>query len=219
MIIIINGPSGSGKTTLGDYFKELGLREIISTTTRPPRDGEVDGESYHFVTREQFLEQDRIEESVYAGNYYGVTRKEVEEKVRDGHSAFASLDINGVKRFKEIYGDEVIVIYIQVSRTLLKKRMSKRGDSVDNIRQRLAFHKTTREDLNGLLADYVIYNHDSLRNLKNQGRRILEAEGIIKPERIVEPEENLQPEGKKPEGNLEPEGIIESRPGRADSDE
>ena len=57
--------------------------------------------------------------------------------------------------------------------------MSKRGDSVDNIRKRLDFHKTTREDLNDQFADYIIYNHDSIRNLKNQGRRILEAEGII----------------------------------------
>lgn len=182
MIIIINGPSGSGKTTLGDYFKELGLKEIVSTTTRAPRDGEIDGESYHFVSEKEFLEADRIEESFYSGNYYGVTKAEVAQKVKDGHSAFASLDINGVKSFKEIFGKEVIVIYIQVSRTTLKKRMSKRGDTVDNIRKRLDFHKTTREDLNDQYADYIIYNHDSIRNLKNQGRRILEKEGIIEPE-------------------------------------
>lgn len=179
MIIIINGPSGSGKTTLGEYFKELGLEELVSTTTRPPRPGEVDGISYHFVTEAEFLAADRLEESVYSGHHYGVTRQEVEAKVRDGRSAFASLDINGVKRFKEIFGDEVLVIYLRVSRTTLKKRMARRGDSLENIRKRLDFHRATREDLNEQYADYVIYNHDSIRNLKNQGRRILEAEGIL----------------------------------------
>ena len=183
MIIIINGPSGSGKTTLGDYFKELGLKEIVSTTTRAPREGEVDGESYHFVSQEEFLKSHRIEESFYSGNYYGVTKEEVEEKVKDGQSAFASLDINGVKSFKKIFGEEVMVIYIKVPPTTLKKRMSKRGDTVDNIRKRLEFHKTTREDLNDQYADHIIYNHDSITKLKKQGRRILEQAGIIKPEK------------------------------------
>lgn len=179
MIVIINGPSGSGKTTLGNYFKTLGLNEIVSTTTRPPRPGEVHGESYYFVTPEEFLASDRIEESFYAGHYYGVTRQEVEQKLKGGKSAFASLDINGVRAFKAIYPDKVLVIYIKVSRTLIKKRMARRGDSTENIRRRLAHHRATREDLNWQYADCLIFNHRSIKNLLNQGRRILQAEHII----------------------------------------
>lgn len=179
MIIIINGPSGSGKTTLGNYFGELGLKEIVSTTTRPPREGEIDGISYYFVTEEEFLAADRIEESLYSGHYYGVTRAEVEAKVGDGQSAYASLDINGVKRFKELYPEDTIVLYLKVSRTLIKKRMARRGDSVENIRRRLAQHRQTREDLNHRFADYIIYNHGSLKNLKNQGLEVLKREGIL----------------------------------------
>lgn len=179
MIIIINGPSGSGKTTLGEYFGTLGLREIISTTTRSPREGETHGVSYYFVTEEEFLAADRIEESFYSGHYYGVTREEVEAKVRDGQSAYASLDINGVRRFKELYPEDTIVLYLRVSRTLIKRRMARRGDSVANIRRRLAHHRATREDLNHRFADYIIHNHGSLQNLKNQGLKILRKEGII----------------------------------------
>lgn len=179
MIIIINGPSGSGKTTLGDYFSTLGLQEIISTTTRSPREGEIHGESYYFVSQEDFLAADRIEESFYSGHYYGVTRQEVEEKVGDGKSAYATLDINGVKRFKELYPNDTIVLYLKVSRSLIKKRMALRGDSIENIRRRLAHHRETREDLNDRFADYIIYNHGSLRDLKNQGRRILQQAGVI----------------------------------------
>lgn len=179
MIIIINGPSGSGKTTLGDYFASLGLQEIVSTTTRSPRPGEVQGVSYYFVTEAEFLAADRIEESFYSGHYYGVTKKEVEAKIGNGQSAYASLDIKGVLRFKELYPDDTIVIYLKVSRTLIKRRMSRRGESVETIRQRLMHHRATREDLNDQFADYIIYNHGSLTNLKNQGLKILKAEGII----------------------------------------
>lgn len=179
MIIIINGPSGSGKTTLGEYFATLGLQEIISTTTRPPREGEIPGKSYYFVTEEEFLAADRIEESFYAGHYYGVTRREVEARIGDGASAYASLDINGVRRFKELYPDDTVVLYLKVSRRLIKKRMARRGDSIANIRRRLEHHRATREDLNHQYADYIIYNHGSLRDLQNQGRQVLEQEGVL----------------------------------------
>jgi len=72
MIYVIIGPSGSGKTTLGDYFRSLGMNELVSHTTRKMRPGEVDGISYHYVTEEEISVIDKIEESVYAGIKYGV---------------------------------------------------------------------------------------------------------------------------------------------------
>ena len=180
MIIIINGPSGSGKTTLGNYFGSLGLQEIVSTTTRSPREGEIDGVSYYFVTEAEFFATERVEESFYSGNYYGVTKKEVESKIGRGESAYVSLDIKGALRFKELYPKDTILIYLKVSRTLIKRRMFRRGESVETIRQRLMHHRTTREDLNGQFADYIIHNHKSLNDLKKQGLKILRAEGIIK---------------------------------------
>jgi len=100
MIYVIIGPSGSGKTTLGDYFRSLGLKELVSHTTRGMRPGESDGISYHFVTDEEFDLTDKIEESVYSGNRYGVSKREVEEKLECG-DIFAVTDINGARAFRK----------------------------------------------------------------------------------------------------------------------
>ena len=178
LIIIINGPSGSGKTTLGNYFKTLGLHELVSTTTRPPRNMEVEGVSYYFVTEEEFNKIDMIEQSEYSGNRYGLSRQEVESKLKLG-PVFASLDKNGVKRLREIFPAEVIVIYLMVSESQLKSRMFERGDPVENIMKRLKHSKETDEDQNIHLADYVINNNGDLNELYAEGRRILEEAGLI----------------------------------------
>lgn len=178
MIIIINGPSGSGKTTLGNYFKDFGFKEIISTTTRKIRPGEIDGIHYYFVDKDDFLKMDMIEESVYSDNYYGVSKKEVEEKTKDGH-AFASLDINGVKAFKELFKEGVKVIYIKVSKSKLEKRMVKRGDSWENVIKRLKNYSKTGEGNNGSYADYIIDNNGSLEELKRKAIKILKELKII----------------------------------------
>ncbi|PKK40686.1 Guanylate kinase [Clostridiaceae bacterium JG1575] len=187
MIVIINGPSGSGKTTLGEYFKTLGMQEIVSTTTRKMRPGEVQGVSYYFVEEEAFFQKERIEESEYAGHYYAVTKEEVEAKRALGVPLFASLDIRGVKAMKALYGPEVLVVYLKLSRTKLKERMAKRGDSIASIRSRLAHHRATREDLNEQYADYVLWNNGSPQKLYRQARRILEQEGIVTSSQGIAP--------------------------------
>jgi len=82
MIYIVMGPSGSGKTLVGEYLKEKGMKELVSHATRAPRQGEVDGISYHFVDVLTFQETEKVEESAYAGNWYGVSKKEVAEKTK-----------------------------------------------------------------------------------------------------------------------------------------
>lgn len=181
MILILNGPSGSGKTELGNYFSELGINEIISTTTREPRVGEIDGVDYHFVSKEEFLKLNRIEESIYSGNYYGVTKEEVDKKVINGETAFAVLDINGVKAFKELYGDLVKVIYLKVSRSKMEKRMRLRGDSWENIIKRLKNSTRIGEGKNYLHADFIIDNNDDLKSLRRSGKNILKSLGIKIP--------------------------------------
>lgn len=179
MIIIVNGPSGSGKTTLVNHLTSLGLNRLITTTTRKPRDGEVHGVSYYFVTEEEFFSAERIEESCYAGNWYGLTVKEAEGKLKGSVSAVATLDINGVRSLKKLYGDQVLVIFLKVSRRKLKQRMYRRGDSIGDIRKRLDHHRAENEHLNEAYADYVIVNKGSIRRLEAAGRRILEQEGLL----------------------------------------
>ena len=172
MIYVIIGPSGSGKTTLGDYFRSLGMNELVSHTTRKMRQGEVDGISYHFVTEEEFSLIDKIEESVYSGNRYGVSRKEVEEKLRSG-DVFAVTDINGAKAFRRIFGDLVSVIFISSSARRLRERMRERGDSKESIRARISTLIDKNEYRNRYFADHVIENNVSVSTFLRQGRRLI----------------------------------------------
>lgn len=172
MIYVIIGPSGSGKTTLGDYYRSLGIKELVSHTTRGMRPGEADGISYHFVDEEEFDQTDKIEESIYSGNRYGVSRREVDEKLKGGN-VFAVTDINGAKAFRRLYGDKVSVIYICSSARRLRERMRDRGDSKESIRARIMVLRDSEEYRNRFFADHVIENNGSVRTLLKQGRRIV----------------------------------------------
>ncbi len=164
MIYIIMGPSGSGKTEVGEYLKSIGIKELVSHTTRVPRTGEKDGEAYHFVDEQSFLHVDKVEESMYAGNRYGVSREEVERKTSEG-DVFAVTDINGARAFSALYKEDVRIIYISASPKILRKRMKKRGDSRKAIRKRFQNYIKNRETLNRFFSDIIIDNSYSRRTL------------------------------------------------------
>lgn len=172
MIYVITGPSGSGKTTLGNHFKELGLSELVSHTTRGKRVGEVDGVSYHFVTREEFERIEKVEESCYSGNLYGTSKAEVLAKLEKG-DVFAVTDVHGAKAFKKIFGNRVKVIYIYSNPRYLRKRMKERGDSAGSVRDRIHTLKVKKEYQNRFYADEVIVNNGSKKALCRSGRRIV----------------------------------------------
>ena len=117
--VILSGPSGSGKGTILDGARELHpeLKRTISSTTRAPRAGEVDGVDYYFVTRELFEEQISAgllaEYAEFAGEYYGTHRHEVEMGFAEGIVMIGDLEINGVRQIVERYGTNK-VLYVQV---------------------------------------------------------------------------------------------------------
>lgn len=172
MIYVITGPSGSGKTTLGNYFKEIGLQELVSHTTREKRAGEVDGIAYHFVTREEFANIEKIEESTYSGNLYGTSKAEVLAKLETG-DVFAVTDVHGAKAFKKIFGNKVKVIYIYSNPRYLRKRMKERGDSPGSVRDRIHTLKVKKEYKNRFYADRIIVNNGSKKALYRIGQRIV----------------------------------------------
>ena len=164
-IIVLMGASGSGKTTIGIYLKELGIPEIISHTTRPKREGEVDGVTYYYVTKEEFDKIDRIEEVQYQDHFYCISRNEIENKFKTSDLLFVICDVNGMEQVKANYPDQVTVIYLYISMEEMEKRMRDRGDSEENIQKRLAYANATDELENGKFADVMIENTD-LSNTK-----------------------------------------------------
>ena len=101
--ILIVGPSGSGKSTYVNYVVEkLKYGEIVSTTTRAPRIGEVDGVDYHFVSREEFNSLDMIQRDEYAGNCYGTAQRDLDAAFKDCEYAFMVVTYEGAVDFKRI---------------------------------------------------------------------------------------------------------------------
>ncbi len=167
-IYLLVGPSGSGKTTLAQYFKELGIPELISHTTRLIRPGELQGETYYFVKHEDFAQIETVESTEYNFNLYGTSRAEVERVLSSNGSALAIVDKAGVEQFRALYSDLVKVIYIYVPVKLAVERMRARGDSEDDIADRIRHAFRSGEFDNLEIADYCIVNKEldaSLRQL------------------------------------------------------
>lgn len=103
-IIIISAPSGCGKSTIINALLQRGdidLRFSISATSRLPRQGEVDGVNYYFLTEEEF--RDKIDagefvefEEVYPGRFYGTLRSEIDRVIRNGHNVVLDIDVAGL---------------------------------------------------------------------------------------------------------------------------
>lgn len=161
MIYILMGPSGSGKTAIG---KNSGLPELVSHTSRDMRKGEIHGETYYFVTKKDIEKIEKAEFTEYAGNYYCLSTKEVERKLENNPTVFVIMDRNGVRQMKAMYGDDVRVIYIDVSFWQLAKRLYKR-DGFKAAIKRLWHMIKTGERQNKEIADYIIKNSDGKLNM------------------------------------------------------
>lgn len=159
-IFLLIGPSGSGKTSLGECLKELGIPELTSHTTRKMREGEVDGLDYHFVTKEEFDKIEKVEYSEYAGNYYCLSKQELESKIGSNNQVFIVVDMNGANQIKAMYPEETIKIFIEASLDDLVERMRNRGDAKENIAKRISNAILDDELYNGDKCDYIIENKD-----------------------------------------------------------
>jgi guanylate kinase len=143
-VFVIVGPAGVGKGTLvrmlRDRLPELSLS--VSATTRTPRPGEVNGEHYHFLTREQFaarvLDGDFVEHAEYAGNRYGTLRSELARRVDAGESIVLEIEVQGARQVREKLPDSVGVFIAPPSKEALRTRLVGRGtDSPEQISARL----------------------------------------------------------------------------------
>lgn len=146
-IIIISAPSGCGKSTIINAILSQGdidLQFSVSATSRPPREGEVHGVNYFFLTEQEFREkisQDAFVEyeEVYAGRFYGTLKSEVERICDQGHNVILDIDVKGGVNVKRLYGDRAISIFIMPpSVEELRRRLETRNtDSQEMINERV----------------------------------------------------------------------------------
>ena len=114
-LIVVSGPSGAGKSSLIRQALEAvpELAYSVSATTRAPREGEVDGRDYVFLSREQFerwIEEGRfLEWAEYSGNLYGTPEEKVEEYLDEGWSVILEIELQGARMVREKRSDAVMV--------------------------------------------------------------------------------------------------------------
>lgn len=162
-LFVVVAPSGAGKTSLVNAMLEIerGIRLSISCTTRAPREGEVEGREYHFVSREAFekmiAEGDFLEHANVYGNYYGTSRKWIEGELEGDHDVLLEIDWQGARQVRKVFPRMVGIFILPPSIEELRRRLTGRGkDSAEVIERRMA---GAREEISHVLEfEYIIVN-------------------------------------------------------------
>lgn len=162
---IVAAPSGTGKTTVCRKALERDpqLRFSVSHTTRTPRKGEVDGEDYYFVDREEFerlVARDVfLEHAEFNGNWYGTSIEALEAPLASGLDLIVEIEVQGAQQLKARLSDGCFVFLLPPSMATLRERLAKRGtDTEEAMTRRLSIANTELEAIP--YFDYVIVNDD-----------------------------------------------------------
>jgi guanylate kinase len=164
-VFIISAPSGSGKSTLVARLlaNVSKLMFSVSYTTRNPRGAEVDGQSYHFVSRQAFegmlARNEFLEWAEVFGNYYGTHRGVLEEAQAQGKDLVLDIDVQGARQLKDQIPEAVTVFILAPSRQILEQRLRARGEDRDEVIER-RLREAALEIGNYHAYDYVLINRD-----------------------------------------------------------
>ena len=164
-VIVITGPSGAGKDSVLDRARELGLEAagVITTSTRPMRMGEAEGEPYYFISREEFEKKieggEMLEWAEVYGNLYGSTKEEVERVRKQTPVVTLKIDPQGARAIKEMMPEVQTVFIKPPTIEFLEQRMRKRAtDAEEVILKRLEVAKEEMEHLEQW--DHVLLNDE-----------------------------------------------------------
>ena len=164
-VFIISAPSGSGKSTLVHrLMSEVGdLRFSVSYTTRKPRGQEKHGESYYFVSRDEFEARiargEFLEWARVFGNYYGTHQSQRDMAHDAGCDLVLDIDVQGARQLKSKIPDAVSIFILAPSREILEQRLRARGEDTEEVvRRRL--HDAADEIRNYETYDYVLINRE-----------------------------------------------------------
>lgn len=174
LLFVISGPSGAGKGTICNAFMEQAENTwlSVSATTRLPRKGEVDGQSYFFLEREEFedmLKRDEfLEHAEVYGNLYGTPKAHVEKKLAQGMDVILEIDIQGALKVQENTKEGIFIFILPPSMEELKNRIIKRGsETEESLNRRFA---SAFKEINYISKyNYVVINNtveEAVSNVK-----------------------------------------------------
>ena len=189
LMLVLSSPSGAGKTSISRALLELdaNLSLSISATTRPQRQGEVDGQDYHFVSEDRFeamiAAEDLLEHARVFGHLYGTPRDPVEQALGAGRDVLFDVDWQGTQQLAERARKDLVSVFILPPSTAeLEQRLRKRArDPEDVLQGRMA--KAADEMSHWAEYDYVIVNRD-LEESVGVVRSILAAERLRRDRQI-----------------------------------
>lgn len=166
-MIILVGISGSGKSTIAKYLEEKGYSKLVTTTTRPKRCGEIEGKDYFFTDKETFEKNLKKYKFVtnYAGNYYGIDNKELEDCSRK----YVILDTKGAMEMKKELKENAHIIYVYITIEEMVGRLNARGETPEEIKKRFKMAISSEAFFN--MYDHIIINMD--KNYKEKIDEIL----------------------------------------------
>lgn len=176
--IIISGPSGAGKTTLIKSFLNLrtGYHFAISVTTRNPRNGEIDGLDYFFVSMSKFeklIKEDKLLEwAKVHENYYGSLKSQVLDFLDAGKNVILDVDEQGAEQLVDRLGRALLIYIVPKSLEELSQRLKKRDtDSISTIKKRL---KNANEQIIKMKNYHVVIVNDDVDNASREMIRVVE---------------------------------------------
>lgn len=181
-VFIISAPSGSGKSTLVGRLlaSDPNLLFSVSYTTRRPRGAEVEGQSYHYISREDFEARIRrgefLEHAEVFGNYYGTHRGILERAIAEHKDLVLDIDVQGARQLKESIGDAISIFILAPSREILEQRLRARSEDAETVIQR-RLREAADEIRSYTSYDYVLVNDDLERSVDTLA-------AIVKAERV-----------------------------------
>ena len=183
-LIILSGPSGSGKgTVLKNFFENYGDKNVklsVSATTREPRDGEIDGVNYFFISKtsfEKMIEENKfLEWASFCDNFYGTPLSFVDENLENGCDVILEIEVQGALKVMEKRSDAVSVFILPPSAEELEKRLiGRQTESMDVIEKRINQAKWEISNLEKYT--YFVVN-DTVEEATKNFKAIIDAERL-----------------------------------------
>lgn len=180
LLIVVSGPSGAGKDTICKTLVETTDNTwiSISMTSRNPRNGEVEGKDYYFVTKEEFEEKIKegkfLEYAIYNNNYYGTPKDKIEDYLNSGIDVILVIDIQGALNIKKLIPSALFIFIMPPDMKTLKQRLiGRKTETKEKIIERFT---TAYNEINNVKKyNYVVVN-DEIDNAVSKVKAIIKAE-------------------------------------------